>query len=551
MVVRAAKKNTKQNKTSPVKPSKKVEDSISETPIDIATEQKKAIQLAIVDELAYIPTDCYYFISNYGWVQDPDNVADGGKSRFYMWPEQVRALKEIQDHRLNIILKARQLGMTWLALWFALHGMLSQAGYTVVALSKRDEDAKELANRMDFMLRQLPRWLVQERIKDNKGFMFTYETTAHEITIYRADGSEASRFITMTAAKDSGRSFTAALVLLDEWAFQQWAQEIWTSAYPTINRPTGGKVIGLSTAKRVTLFQRIWERFADFGFHRIFLAWWADPRRSQDWYAAAKKALSSGEKYKQEYPATPEEAFSAGEGTSFPEFSLDVHVCDPFEIPAHWRRWMSVDNGYADPFSWLWYAVSEDGIVYVYREFGRSESDPKLLHKEQAMKVVELMSHANVDTQDLEQEHVDFCVAGLDAWSTHHRDQTGKDLIDYYNDGGLSHVGFIRATTDRKLRKATVHHYLAPFETDVPGTFTAKLQIFNTCTHLIECLPDLTNDEADREKVADIHDHEYDSLSYGLIAYHTGKSKPIKDDQSNIQKHKQRLAKAYKHRRGK
>ena len=71
--------------------------------------------------------------------------------------------------------------------------MVSKAGYTVVALSKRDEDAKELANRMEFMLRQLPSWLIQERVKDNKNFRLTFEKTAHEVTIYRADGSEASR----------------------------------------------------------------------------------------------------------------------------------------------------------------------------------------------------------------------------------------------------------------------------------------------------------------------------------------------------------------------
>ena len=85
------------------------------------------------------------------------------------------------------------------------------------------------------------------------------------------------------------------------------------------------------------------------------------------WYLESKAALPAS--YLQEYPSTPDEAFSSGSATAFPEFDLEVHVCEPFNIPEHWRRWISVDNGYDHPFCWLWYAVDEDGNVYVYREF--------------------------------------------------------------------------------------------------------------------------------------------------------------------------------------
>ena len=75
--------------------------------------------LAAVDiETRNINSNCEYFIDNYGHVQDPDS--EGGISRFQLWPEQKRALREIQAHRLNIVLKARQLGLTWLCLWYAL-----------------------------------------------------------------------------------------------------------------------------------------------------------------------------------------------------------------------------------------------------------------------------------------------------------------------------------------------------------------------------------------------------------------------------------------------
>ena len=501
-----------------------------------------AFMAAVEVETKRIMGDCEAFIDTYGYVQDPDS--EGGISPFKLWPEQKRALKEIQAHRLNIVLKARQLGLTWLCLWYALWCMLKNSGFVVVALSRRDEDSKELVSRLAFSLKQLPKWLVIEGKEPIPGYDgLVWSSTAHEIVIHRT-GGEKSRFIAMPAAQDSGRSFTAALVILDEWAFQQWAEEIWTAAYPTINRPTGGKVIGLSTAKRLTLFHEIWEKALDFGFHRTFLSWRADPRRTDDWYEQTKKALASGQKYLQEYPATPEEAFSAGEGTALAEFSRDIHVCEPFEIPKHWRRWMSGDNGYTDPFCWYWMAVSEDGQVFIYREYSRDYDDDKVYYSDQAARVMELSTYTDIEDGEpvKKYEKIDYIVCGMDAWSTHHRDRSGKSLIDYYQEGGIKY-GFIKPVTDRKLRLATWHEYLKPYEGH-DGKLTAKVQIFSTCKHLINSLPDLLLDDKNPEVVADCDiDHWYDGAGYGLIAYHMDKSKQPKAELSPLEKHKDKLAK--------
>ncbi len=503
-------------------------------------EKRRALELMREYERRKAARSNEYFIDKYGQIEDKDNGQ--GYTKFDLWPEQRRVLQEVEQNRLNIILKARQLGITWLVLWYALHAMMHAIGYTVVALSRRDDDAKELIGRMVFMLEHLPDWIICDDKKAPEGYLeLTYTATMHEIVIHRKDG-EDSRIIAMPAAKDSGRSFTASLVILDEWAFQQWAVEIWTAAYPTINRPTGGKVIGLSTAKRMTLFEDIWQKADKYGFHKIFLPWSADPRRTQKWYEDAKKALAAGQRYLQEYPSTPEEAFSAGEGTAFPEFSTDIHVCEPFKIPPHWRRWRGVDNGYTDPFAWGWFAASEDGQVFYYREHTRDYEDEKVLYTEQARKVAELSTHKKLIGSEIVEveEKIDFTVAGLDAWNTHHRDQSGKSLIDYYADGGIN--DFIKCVTDRRLRKATMHQYLEPYEDKNTGKLTAKLQIFSTCKKAIETLPLLLVDEKDPEKVADCGiDHIFDMLSYSLIAYHTEKSKPLPERESEIQRYKKNI----------
>jgi len=231
------------------------------------------------------------------------------------------------------------------------------------------------------------------------------------------------------------------------------------------------------------------------------------------------------DKVKQEYPNTPEQAFQSGDSIAFPEFSKEIHVCSPFKIPDHWYRWRSCDNGYDDPFSWYWFTVSEDGQVFIYREFTRTREDPRILYTEQAKRVKELSTYSVIERgrEIVEEETLLYTAAGKDAWNTHHRDEKGKTLIDYYHEGGV--YGFVPAVTDRRLRKAVWHEYLSPYMDGNTDRWTSKVQIFDTCKELIRTLPQLVKDEKDAEKVADSKiDNQYDGASYGLVSYHVGQS---------------------------
>jgi hypothetical protein len=149
-------------------------------------------------------------------------------------------------------------------------------------------------------------------------------------------------------------------------------------------------------------------------------------------------------------------------------------------------------------------------------------------------------------------EPIDFTAAGLDAWNTHHRDVSGKTLVDYYMDGGIG--GFVKAITDRRLRKLVWHEYLKPYQDGVTGKMTAKVQICKSCKKLIETLPQLPKDEKDVEKVADCAiDHFFDGAGYGLVAYHAGQSKPVEEvltgDAKKIHDHIEKLSKPKKAKR--
>ena len=495
---------------------KKADDAVSKPKIkqsDLPTLE------AVQNELGR--RRCQYFIEKFVKIEDMDAIEVGGEKAtpFTLWPKQVEALESLIANRLNIVLKSRQLGLTWLALAIAVWNLIYLPGYTVVALSKTESpDAKELIRRMEFILSNLPKWMITPNLKEFSAYKgLKWESTVLTITILHKP--YPSVLTSLSAGPDSGRSFTANLVILDEWAYQQWAREIFSAAYPTINRPTGGKVIGLSSAKRMTMFQEVWTK-ATQGvntFSRIFLPWSTDPRRTQEWYEQTKKDLGA-HLTKQEYPSTPEEAFESADGVAFPEFSYDLHVVTPFKIPDHWRRWRSCDNGYTDPFAWYWYAVDEGGTVYIYREYTREPKDPKVSYSDQARQVV-LKSGS---------ERIGFTVVGHDAWSVHpltksNNTPQGKSIIDFYIEGGVTDS--LRAVTDRMLRKAAFHEYLKPYYDENTEKLTSKVKIFSNCTKIIETLPQLLIDEKDPEKIQECAvDHWADSVGYGLISHHSNKT---------------------------
>lgn len=524
-------------------------------------ERQKAFIAAVQAERQFVlaESETEYFIEEYCHIESKDELGVSVVP-FKMWPAQKQALKEIQDNKLNIILKARQLGFTWLIICYMVHCCIRFGGFTALILSETETKSKELINRADFVLRHLPEWLIisekkYKEIKRSQGEgvysgLYWVKTALSIEILYGDESKEVSSIKAQAATEGAGRSLTGDIVFFDEWAFHKFAAAIYDAAYPTMNRPESGKFIGLSTNYRGSFFESVWKNADARGFHKIFMDCFADPRRTKEWYD--KSCMAMGSKVQQEYPRTEEEALIAGDNVAFPEFSYDIHVCPNFdEVPAHWRRLGAVDNGYNDPFAWYKAAISEDGIVYIYYEFSRWREDPQILYDEQARIVNASLFHLDKDTKALEKERLDYIVAGLDAWHSNHRDRSNKNLIDYYREGGLNET-FLPAITDRRIRKATLHEYLKPILDENTGKWYARLQICQCCEHLIKILPLLINDERDPEKVADLSDidNPYDAVGYLLISRHADKSVDrSKPELTPIQKHKQQKLNQFKKRR--
>ena len=172
-----------------------------------------------------------YFLDHYGYVYD---APAAGWTRFRLWPAQVQALAQLAGHRLAVVLKARQLGMSWLTVGFGLWQMLFRPAATVLLFSQRDDEAVQLLNfRLRGMYDRLPPFFrARAVVRDN----------AHEFRL--SNGSAALAFPTT-----GGRSYTATLAIVDEADHTDDLDRLLNAVKPTID--AGGRLVLLSTVGQV------------------------------------------------------------------------------------------------------------------------------------------------------------------------------------------------------------------------------------------------------------------------------------------------------------
>lgn len=244
--------------------------------------------------------DAGYFIDTYCYIY---NATDREWLPFKLWAAQVDALREMQAHRQLAVLKARQLGLSWLVLCYVLWHMLFHPAATALFFSKRDDEAVELVDfRLKGVYQRLPAWLQTRSVAiDN----------SHEWRL--SNGSAAMGFPTT-----GGRSYTGSIVVVDEADFVQDLDTLLNAVQPTID--AGGQMIMISTVDKEqpnSPFKRIYtaakKGATEWGC--MFLPWHSRPGRTPEWYEARAAEImartGSLDGLHQEYPATDSEALAS------------------------------------------------------------------------------------------------------------------------------------------------------------------------------------------------------------------------------------------------
>jgi len=209
--------------------------------------------------------DPIYFMKKYCMIQHPVR----GKIPFHLYQFQERTLDQFTEHRYNIILKSRQTGISTLTAGFSLWKMLFNQDFNVLVIATKQEVAKNLVTKVRVMHANLPSWLKQRCVEDNK------------LNLRYRNGSQIKA---VSSGPEAARSEALSLLILDEAAFIDRIDSIWTAAQSTLT--TGGQCIALSTPNGVgNWFHKTWVD-AEEGrgmFNPIKLHWTVHPDRGEDW----------------------------------------------------------------------------------------------------------------------------------------------------------------------------------------------------------------------------------------------------------------------------
>lgn len=255
-------------------------------------------QIREVARCLYSPA---YFIGTYCQIYD---ATAGEWIKFDLWPEQKNTLTTLLNNLLVIILKARQLGLTWLVLGFALWQMIFQPVATVLLFSRRDDEAKYLLSveRLKGMWNRLPDFL--------KVGLSVELDNEHEWGL--SNGSISRAFPT-----SAGDSYTASMAIVDEADLVPDLNKLMRAVKPTID--AGGRMILLSRSDKSapqSEFKAIY-RAAKAGrspWKAVFLPWWVRPSRDAAWYQMQRDDIESRtgslDDLWEQYPASDTEALA-------------------------------------------------------------------------------------------------------------------------------------------------------------------------------------------------------------------------------------------------
>ena len=204
--------------------------------------------------------DPAYFCNNYAKISHPME----GLISFEMYDFQEDALQDFKDYRFNVILKARQLGISTTVAAYVCWLMLFHRDKNVLVVATKLGTATNLVKKIKAIHKHLPPWLkIAEISIDNR--------QSFEL-------SNGSQVKASSTSGDAGRSEALSLLVVDEAAFVEGMEELWAGLYPTLS--TGGRCIALSTPNGVgNWFHKTYTEAAEDknDFHTIKLPWDVHP----------------------------------------------------------------------------------------------------------------------------------------------------------------------------------------------------------------------------------------------------------------------------------
>lgn len=239
-------------------------------------------KIAQTNQIVKCGTDPTFFINKYVKIQHPVK----GLLSFETYPFQDECINAFKDNRFNIVLKSRQLGLSTITAAYCVWLAIYHKDKEILVIATKLNTAMNFIQKVRIMLDNLPKWIMLTK----------YEPTKQSISF-----DNGSKITAVPTSDDAGRSNAISLLVIDEAAWIEKFDDIWTGLYPTLSE--GGNAILLSTPNGIGgQYYKLWMEAENKinDFNPIRLPWDVHPFHDEAWFKKETKNLPA-RKVKQEY----------------------------------------------------------------------------------------------------------------------------------------------------------------------------------------------------------------------------------------------------------
>jgi hypothetical protein len=212
--------------------------------------------------------------------------------------------------------------------------------------------------------------------------------------------------------------------------------------------------------------------------HVTFMGWEDTPHLDAD----AKATLTSGY-LPHEIGARTRGEPSLGAGAIYPIAYTQI-ICDPFEIPAYWKRGYGMDVGWNRTAASFFALDGDADVLYLYAEYYRAQAEPSI-------HAAAILAHGR------------WMTGSIDPASRGRSQVDGEQLFSTYTQLGLN---ITPANNSREAGILEVWQRLS----------TGRLKVFSNCQNWIKEYRFYRRD--DKGQIVKKADHLMDSTRYHVVS---------------------------------
>jgi hypothetical protein len=255
----------------------------------------------IIIECKKVFASFIYFLNEYVFIEDKESKR---AVKLKLWPEQARVVPIITAENLLVILKARQLGLTWLVAAYVLWRSIIHQLHLSVIISVTESLSIEFLDRVYFILDRLPVWLSPKT-----------KTRTQQVCEFAHVRGLVSTIKSLPTTEMGAQSKTPNILILDETCKNRMIQSIFNASYPGVEQAKGQVIVISNSIKEGAGWAWTRDLFISSmrklnNFKRIFLSWTAHPGRPESFKDDMVKAGMDKRDVEEHYPDNEDDAIT-------------------------------------------------------------------------------------------------------------------------------------------------------------------------------------------------------------------------------------------------